>query len=282
VTSERTRPTPVSPTSSIVRSLEDVPDPIAQARIRELLAHPASLGFLVCGSRATGWALPDADTDGFWYATPEHYRSLSPDQTQIRMFAEGEFPKRMVADISVFSDEVLEEQLRSPLDIDHWPYLDAIVLADTNGRFADWRRRIAAFPEEGFRERAMHKFLQLVIAYHYATMDDVRGYAADRQLNLHRAALAGVHLWFTLRRRWAPPLKWWTREVERLEIRPDSRAVLEGAIVNPTLETLTHLRDHLKTEARHAGVLEVDDVLREFFKSLLPENRAAVYRNSYL
>jgi len=188
----------------------------------------------------------------------------------------------MVADISVFSDQAFEEQLRSPLDIDHWPYMDAVVLADTDGRFADWRRRIAAFPEAGFRERAMHKFLQLVIAYHYATMDDVRGYAADRQLNLHRAALAGVHLWFTLRHRWAPPFKWWTREVERLDIRPDSRAVLEGAIVNPTLETLTHLRDHLKIEARHAGVLEIDNVLPEFFKSLLPENRAAVYRNSYL
>lgn len=188
----------------------------------------------------------------------------------------------MVADVSAFSDEALEEQLHSPLDIDHWPYMDAVVLADPTGRLSDWARQIAAFPEEGFRERAMHKFLQLVIAYHYATMDDVRGYAADRQLNLHRAALAGVHLWFTLRRRWAPPFKWWTREVERLEIRPDSRAVLEAAIMNPTLETLTHLRDHLKTEARYAGVPEVDDVLREFFKSLLPENRAAVYRNSYL
>lgn len=267
---------------SIIRSLEDIPDEHARATIRDLLQHPASLGFLVCGSRATGWALPDADTDGFWYVTREHVRSLSLDETQIRIYAEGEFPKRMVGDISVFSDEALEEQLRSPLDIDHWPYLDAVVLADSDGRLEEWRRRIAAFPEEGFRERAMHKFLQLVIAYHYATMDDVRGFAADRQLNLQRAALAGVHLWFTLRRRWAPPFKWWTREVERLDIRPDSRAVLEGAIVNPTIETLTHLRDHLKVEARHAGVLEIDHVLPEFFKSLLPENRAAVYRNSYL
>ena len=115
-----------------------------------------------------------------------------------------------------------------------------------------------------------------------ATMDDVRGYPVDRQLNLYRAALAGVHLWFTLQRRWAPPLKWWTREVERLEIRPDTQAVMEGSIVNPTIETVAHLRDHLKTEMKLAGISEIDDVLRAFFTTLLPEHRPAVYRNSYL
>jgi hypothetical protein len=270
------------PASPSVRSLEDIPEPRARATIEGLLAHPQSLGFLVCGSRATGWASPDADIDGFWYVTLEHYRSLPVQETQIRVYAEGEFPKRLLADISVFSDEVLEEQLASPLDIDHWPYVDAVILEDRGGRLEDWRRRIAAFPEEGARQRAMHKYLQLMIAYHEAILADVRGYAADRQLSLHRAALAGVHLWFTLRRRWAPPFKWWTREVERLEIRPDSRAVLEGALVNPTLETATHLRDHLKTEMLHAGIMEVSDVLYAFFETLLPENRAAIYRNSYL
>lgn len=270
------------PTSPPVRSLEEIPEPRARTAIRTLLAHPKSLGFLVCGSRATGWAAVDADTDGFWYVTPEHYRSLPVDATQIRIYAEGEFPKRLIADISIFSDEVLEEQRTSPLDIDHWPYVDAVILDDRGGRLEDWRQRIAAFSEEGFRQRAMHKYLQLVIAYHEATLADVRGYAVDRQLNLHRAALAGVHLWFTLRQRWAPPFKWWTREVERLEIRPDSRAVLEGALVNPTLETATHLRDHLKTEMLHAGIGEVGDLLHAFFETFLPENRAAVYRNSYL
>jgi len=134
----------------------------------------------------------------------------------------------------------------------------------------------------GWRDRAVHKYIQLVIAYHDATANDVRGIAVDRQLNLHRAALAGAHLWFTLRRRWAPPFKWWTREVERLEIRPDTRAVLEGSILNPTIEILTHLRDHMKIEMRHAGIAEVDDLLRAFFTTFLPEQRDAVYRNSYL
>jgi hypothetical protein len=91
-----------------------------------------------------------------------------------------------------------------------------------------------------------------------------------------------VHLWFTLKGRWAPPFKWWTREVERLEIRPDTRAVLEGAILNPSIEMLTHVRDHMKSEMRHAGITEVDDLLRAFFTTFLPERRPAVYRNSYL
>ena len=273
---------PTRPGTQPVRSLTDVPEPAARAWIEEALRRPETLGFLLCGSRVTGWAEPDGDTDGFLYVTEAHYRSLDVEQTEVRLTAEGEIPKRLIGDFSLFSDAALEEQLRSPLDIDHWPYVDAVVIHDTQGALEAWRRRIAAFPEDRFRERAVHKYIQLVIAYHYATMDDVRGYPVDRQLNLYRAALAGAHLWFTLKRRWAPPFKWWTREVERLEIRPDTQAVMEGAILNPTIETLTHLRDHMKTEMRHAGISEIDDVLRAFFTTLLPEHRPAVYRNSYL
>jgi Domain of unknown function (DUF4037) len=270
------------PTSPVVRSLEDVHEPAVRSLIEGALERPEVLGFMLCGSRATGWAEADGDYDGFLHVTREHYRSLGIDATQIRLLAEGETPKRLIGDVSVFSDEVFESHLVSPLDIDHWPYVDAVVLADKTGTLEDWRRRLAAFPAEGFQDRAMHKYIQLAIAFHYATMDDVRGYAVDRQMNLHRAALAGVHLWYTLRRRWAPPLKWWTRDVERLEIRPDTRAVFEGAILNPSIETVTHLRDHLKTEMKYAGIVQVDDLLRAFFASLLPEHREAVYRNSYL
>jgi hypothetical protein len=262
--------------------LEDVHEPAARAWIEDAVRRPEILGFLLCGSRVMGWAEPDGDYDGFVYVTEAHYRSFEIGGTEVRIMAEGETPKRLIGDFSLFSDSVLEEQLRSPLDIDHWPYVDAVVIHDTAGASEIWRRKLAAFPDELLHERAMYKYLQLAIAYHYATMDDVRGYAVDRQLNLYRAALAGVHLWFTLQRRWSPPFKWWTREVERLEIRPDSRAVLEGAVLNPTIETLTHLRDHLKTEMKYAGIAGVDDITRAFFATLHPENRPAVYRNSYL
>jgi hypothetical protein len=265
-----------------VRTLEDITEPAVRSAIEASLAQPGVLGFLLCGSRATGWAEPDGDYDGFLHVTNEHYRSLDVEATQVRIFAEGEVPKRMIGDISLFSDEVFACHLTSPLDIDHWPYVDAVVLADKAGTLEDWRRRLAAFPEDGFKDRAIHKFLQLVIAFHYATVDDVRGYEPDRQMNLHRAALAGIHLWYTLRRRWSPPLKWWTRDVERLDIRPDTRAVLEASVLHPTIETLTHLRDHMKAEMRHAGIAEVDDLLRAFFTTFLPEHQEALYRNSYL
>ncbi len=265
-----------------IRALDDVDEPAVRAWVEMAIRHPATRGFLFCGSRVTGWAEPDGDYDGFLYVTEEHRRTLRLDETEVRLMAEGVTPKRLIGDFSLFSDATLEEQLRSPLDIDHWPYVDAVVIDDKTGDLDAWRQRIAAFPEQGFRTRAVHKLVQLVIAYHHATMDDVREYHADRQLNLYRAALAGVHLWFTLQRRWAPPLKWWTREVDRLEIRPDTRAVLEGAILNPTIETLTHLRDHLKTEMKYAGITEVEDITQAFFATLLPENRPAVYRNSYL
>ena len=265
-----------------IRSIDEVHEPSVRQAIEDLIAHPETLGFLFCGSRATGWADPEGDYDAFVYVTRERYRSLDVDGTQVRIFVEGEIPKRMIGDFSLFSDEVFEEQLRSPLDIDHWPYVDAVLVSDKTGALEDWTRKLAAFPMEELRERAVQKYLQMAIDYHYATIADVRGFEVDRQLNLSRAALAAVHLWFTLRGRWAPPFKWWTREVERLEIRPDTRAVLEGAIVSPSIEMLAHVRDHLKSEMRHAGITEVDDLLRAFFTTFLPERRPAVYRTSYL
>ncbi|MGH7680448.1 MAG: DUF4037 domain-containing protein [Candidatus Eiseniibacteriota bacterium] len=269
-------------TTQPVRSLADIDEPAVRAWIETALRHPETRGFLLCGSRVMGWAQPDGDYDGFLLVGDDHFRTLTMDQIEIRMMAEGETPKRLIGDFSTISERTLEEHLRSPLDIDHWPYMDAVVLHDPKGEVEIWRQRLAAFPADSMRERAVHKLIQLAIAYHYATVGDVRGFPMDRQLNLYRAALAGVHLWFTLQRRWAPPFKWLTRELDRLEARPDTRAVLEGAILNPSIETLTHFRDHLKTEMKHAGITEVDDILHAFFTSLLPEHRAAFYRNSYL
>ena len=265
-----------------VRSINDIDEPAVRAWIETAVRHPATRGFLLCGSRVTGWAEPDGDYDGFLFVTDEHFRTLTLDEIEVRVMAEGETPRRLIGDFSALSEATFQEHLRSPLDIDHWPYADAVVLHDRDGALEAWRKRLAAFPENSFRSRAVHKMIQLVIAYHYATVDDVRGYPMDRQINLYRSALAGVHLWFTLQRRWAPPFKWLTRELDRLEARPDTRAVLEGAILNPSIETVTHLRDHLKTEMKYAGITEVDDLLHAFFTSLLPEHRAAFYRNSYL
>lgn len=266
-----------------IRSLDDVHEPAVRAAVDALIAHPASLGFAFCGSRAAGFATPEADYDGFVRVTRDHYRSLDIDSTQVLIYAdEADVPKRVIGDFSLFSDDVLDEALRSPLDIDHWPWVDAVIVADRDGALAGWRERLAAFPEATRRERAMHRYLQLVIALHYAISDDVRGFEMDRQINLHRAALAAVHLWFTLRSRWAPPLKWLTREIDRLEIRPDTRAILEGAVLNPSIEMLTHVRDHMKSDMRYSGIAEVDDLRREFFRTLTPERRPAVYRDSYL
>ena len=269
-------------TAPAARSLEDVTEPAVRAALDRALARPETLGLLLVGSRAAGWAEPDGDYDALILVTPEAHRALTPEQAQIFLFAEGEFPRRLIGDFTYFSEESLEEHLASPQDIDHWPYVDAVVLADRTGRLPDWCRRLAALPDRDRRERAVQKYIQLQIACNYATVDDVRGFEADRQLNLHRAVLAGAHLWFTLQGRWSPPLKWWTREIERLEMRADTRGILEGAIRNPTIETATQLRDHLRIEMRHAGIAEVDDFVRAFIERLQPAHREARYRFTYL
>lgn len=270
------------PQTKAVRSLEEIHEPAARAFLEEELGRPDTLGLILCGSRAIGWAAPDGDYDAFVLVTPERFRSLDIADTMVHLYADGETPKRLIGDFTYYTESAFEEALASPLDIDHWPYIDAVVLADKTGRLEDWCRRLAAFPEDTWKERAMNRYLQLAVAASSATIDDVRGFDVDRQLNLFRAALAGVHLWFTMRKRWAPTFKWWTREIERLGIRPDTRAVLEGAILNPSIDTVTHLREHMKLELRHAGISDVDDLLRAFFATFLPERREAVYRDSYL
>lgn len=253
-----------------------------RAYLEAALARPGTLGLLLVGSRAMGWAAPGGDYDVLILVPPEHERSLAAEEAQVFLFAEGEFPKRMIGNFSYISERTLAAQLDSPLDVDHWTYQDAVVLLDRTGRLADWCRRLSALPEPARRERTVQRYLQVAIALSYATADDVRGFAADRQMNLFRGALAGLHLWFALRGRWAPPLKWWTREVDRLEMRPDTRGILEAAVLNPSLETLIPMRDHLKAEMRAAGLTEVEDLTRAFVERLRPERRDDAYRHTYL
>ncbi|HEY6572657.1 MAG TPA: DUF4037 domain-containing protein [Candidatus Eisenbacteria bacterium] len=268
-----------------VRTIQDVHEPRARAWLEEAAARPDTLGIMLVGSRANGWGAPDSDYDAFVYVTPERYREIDVRDTLVWLEAEGEFPARIVGDFSVFSPEHLDLHESSPLDVDHWPYEDGIVLHDRTGTLEERRRRIAAFPEEGWKERAIDKYLTLVGSYGYALKSDVAGLDAQRQLNIYRAVLAGVSLWFTLKRRWAPVYKWLTPEIERLEIRPDTRGILEGALLNPSIDTLTHLRDHLKSEMKYAGIAEVatrEALLEAFAATFLPERAPGVHRNLYL
>jgi hypothetical protein len=253
-----------------------------RAYLEEAAARPQTLGILLVGSRATGWAEPDADTDAFIVLTPEARRALPPERAQVLLTAEGDYPRRVIGDFTYVAETWFEEQIDSPQDIDHWPYVDAVVLADRTGRLGDWCRRLAELPESQRKERAIQKYIQLQVAFHHATAGDVRGLDVDRQVNLFRAVLAGIHLWFTLQGRWSPPLKCWTREIERLEMRPDTRGILEGAIRNPAIETATLLRDHLRTEMRHRGIAEVDEFVRTFIERLTPAYREARLRHTYL
>ena len=267
------------------RSIAEVHEPRARAWLEAESARPDTLGILLVGSRATGWGAADSDYDAFVYVAPERYRATEARDTLVWLEAEGEFPTRVVGDFSIFSPEHLDLHERSPLDIDHWPYQDAILLFDRTGSLEDRRLRIAAFPEVGWKERAIDKYLILAGAYSYAMKSDLAGLDAQRQLNIFRAILAGVSLWFTLQRRWAPPYKWLVPEIERLAMRPDTRGVVEGALLNPSMDTLTHLRDHLKSEMKYAGIAEMasrEALLEAFAATFLPERAPGVYRSLYL
>jgi predicted nucleotidyltransferase len=272
-------------TTATARSIAEIHEPRARAWLEEEAARPDTLGILLVGSRANGWGAPNSDYDAFVYVSPERYRAIAPKETLVWLEAEGEFPARVVGDFSIMSPEHLDLHERSPLDIDHWPYVDAVLLHDRTGRLEEARRRIAAFPEAGWKERAIDKYVAVVAAYSYAVKSEVAGLEAQRQLNIYRATLAAVSLWFTLQHRWAPPYKWFVPEIERLAMRPDTRGIIEGALSNPSIDTLTHLRDHLKTEMKYAGIVEVasrEAFLEAFAASFHPDRAAGVYRSLYL
>jgi len=257
-------------------------DPLAWKEYQRLIAEPYVLGFMVWGSRATGFGAPDCDWDALVYTTEEYYRKLELKDTLWLDFDESVEPKRLVTDLSPVSDAWFRQQLESSLDIDHSPYAEGVTIYDKTGRLEEWRQKLARYPEEEHEDRLKNKFILLVDAHYTAIMDDKRSFLPDRQVNLYRAILAAIHLWFSLQKAWSPPLKWWSRHVKKLGMDEETFHLFTKSFDSPTVENVGKLVNYLRQMIVDQGYDFPNDFLSTFLETIHTSGRLKQIRHVYL
>lgn len=265
-----------------LKTVENVDDEMARKRMEGLLEESWVLGIMVWGSKATGFGAPNADWDALIYVTEEYYNSLEIMDTIWLEFDETVEPKRLVIDFSPISDAWFRQQMDSPLDIDHFPYEEGVVIHDPTGKLEEWRRKLARYPEEEHLDRLKNKYMLLMGSLGNAHVDEKRGFIVDSKLNLYRAIVAAANLWFAIKKSWAPPFKWWSKHAKKMGMTDDTYALFTNTFENPTLEFLVELYKHLRQMIVDDGYEFPNDSIRAFLETIHTDGRLQQIRHSYM
>lgn len=263
-------------------------DAFAWNYYQEMIKKPHVLGFLVWGSRATGFGAPKCDWDALVYVTEEYYDQLDLKDTLWWITDESVTPKRLVIDFSPISDAWFQQQIESPLDIDHSPYADGITLYDKTGKLEEWRQKLARYPEEEHEDRLKNKYVQFINAFGEAMIDDRRleldeeKFRPNRQINLYRAVLAAIHLWFAVEKLWSPPFKWWSHHALQHGMNAEEFQLFSEIIESPDLENMRKVIDHLKQKILDHGLEFPNDYVGTFLETIHTNGRPKQIRHTYL
>lgn len=266
----------------IVKSIEEIEDPIAREKLDHLIKEPWCLGVMLWGSRATGFGAPTTDWDALIYVTEEYYDSLEMKDTLWLEFDESVEPRRLVIDFSPVADSWFRQQMNSPLDIDHSPYAEGVVIHDPTGKLEEWRQKLAAYPEDEHLDRLKNKYVLFLSSLGHADMNQRRGFMVDSKLNMYRAVVAATNLWFTLKKSWSPPLKWWSRHVKDMNMPVETYDMFCDVIEAPTFEKLRDLFRHLKQTILDEGHEFPNDSFTTFLETIHVKGRPAQIRHSYM
>lgn len=228
-----------------INSIEDISNDYVRNRLLELIKEPYVLGVQINGSRATGFNLETSDWDGFLYVTNDYYKSVDKKNILILEFNESKEPKQLVFDFLLICDEWLQQKLESPNDIEHYAFVEGITIYDKTGKLKEWSEKIARYPIEEHELRLKTKYLNMLESFGYARINERRGFVTNCNINNYRAVVAAVHVWFTLKKTWIPPLKWFTHHAKRLGMSEATFALFEKAINEPTTENTLNLFKHL-------------------------------------
>lgn len=136
-----------------IGTLDNIENQIVRNRLTELLNKEHVLGIMLWGSRATQFGEPDTDYDALIYVTRQFFNSLTKKDLAILKFNEQVNPKKLLIDFTYWSDSIFENQLQSPLDIDHAVFVEGIVLNDKTGQLESWREKLAEYPVKTHIER---------------------------------------------------------------------------------------------------------------------------------
>lgn len=264
----------------LVTSLDDITDKYIKEEINFYLDKDYVLGFMLWGSRATQFGEPDTDYDALIYVTQEFFDKLAKKDIAILKFNEKVTPKKLIIDFTYWADSIFEDQLQSPMDIDHSAYSEATVLYDKTGKLEEWRSRLAYYPKETQEERIKIKWINIMVSFEYATKNKVRNNELDLKINLYRTLTMTGNLLFNLYDSWAPPMKWWSKYAIKCGIDDDLFNIYAQALENVTLENTKLLIDKLKERIINSGI-NLDSLTEAFFETIYPEGRKKLLKYSY-
>lgn len=264
-----------------IKKLDDITDPKIRKEIQNYLDKDYVLGFMLWGSRATRFAEPTTDYDALVYVTQEFFDTLPKKDIAILTFDESVTPKRMVIDFTYWADSIFEDQLQSPLDIDHSAYVEGIVLADKTGKLEEWRKKIAKYPVEKHEERVKAKYINLSVSVGYAVKNQTRNNEVDMLLNLQKSIVLATNLWFALQKTWAPPMKWWSKYCRKLGIDQKTLDLFEKTILELNVENIREISKHLREMMVQQGIT-MDSLQDDFFATIYPEGRKKLVEHSFI
>jgi hypothetical protein len=259
-----------------------ITDQQVKSKIEEYMLDQNVLGIMLWGSRATGFGAPDSDWDALVLVTDEYYNGLDVKDTAFVVIDESIEPRKVLIDFSIWSEECAQQICESPMDIDHWAWIEGIIIHDPKGKMTEWKKKISRYPEEEHEERLKSKFVQLVVARYYAMVTEKRGYEPDSKLNLYRAMLSAVHLWFSLQKVWTPSLKWWSKHAKHIGMNEEIFTLFSDTLKNPSLDNISQIENYLKDEIIAQGYTFPNDFLQMLLETVHRKGRPHVIKHSYL
>ena len=263
-----------------ISSIEDIENKIVQTELKEYMKKDYVLGCMLWGSRATRFAEPTTDYDLLIYVTQDFFDSLNKKDIAILKYDESVNPKRLLIDFTYWADSIFQDQLTSPMDIDHSAYSEGMVLEDKTGKLEDWRKKLAYYPEETHEDRMKMKWINLLVSFGYVKKNQDRGNTLDMKINLYKTLTIATNLFFNLKRSWAPPLKWWSKYAKKVGIEEDLFELYEKAINQLTVEDTKNLIDYLKKMIENSGI-NLENFVEDFFETIYSKGRIKLIKYSY-
>ena len=265
-----------------ITSIDEIEDNTVKKELQSFMSKDYVLGLMLWGSRATQFGEPDTDYDVLIYVDQKYFDSLQKKDIAILKFNEQVTPKKLLIDFTYWANSIFEDQLVSPMDIDHSAYVDhsAIVLYDKTGKLEEWRKKLAFYPLGTHKDRIKTKFIDLLVSFGYAQKNKVRNNELDTRLNLFKTLTIASNISFNLLKTWAPPLKWWSKHAKKLHMDDELFNLLSKSIQDLSVETTKKLIDALREKIKQDGV-NLDNLTADFFETIYPEGRAKLIKFSY-
>jgi predicted nucleotidyltransferase len=265
---------------SRIQTLDDLEEGLAKNELKNLIKKGYVKGILLWGSRATQFGEIDTDYDALIYVNQDYFNTLKKNEIAILKFNESVKPKKLLIDFTYWSDSIFEDQLQSPLDIDHSAYEEGVILYDNFGELEIWRKKLAHYPMENHHERIRVKWINLMVSFGYASKNSLRNNILDMKINLIKTLTIAVNIFFNLKNKWAPPLKWWTKYAIKAGMDQELFNLYSTALYDIAIENTKILIDKLKVLIEASGI-KLDNFVDDFLETIYPNGRKKLISYSY-